>query len=75
MFIMAHEKRDLIVFRLVFFQMHMQYPIWAKNMLFCLKPHGVNCISANSKDSGVSAVSPEPLPVAYVISTLFSCAG
>ena len=61
---------------------HAQSPIWATDMHFCLKlPQGLYYMSANrkgSKGSGKTVLMrslAEPLLVANVISTIFSCAG
>ena len=53
---------------------HAQSPIWATDMRFCLNlPKGPFYMSAYSK--GCCAGLPERLLVAYMRSTLFSCAG
>ena len=68
------KKRDLVVFWFIVVQMLMHRPLFGlQTCIFGLKlPQGLFYMSADSKGSG-SAVSPEPLLIAYVISALFPC--
>ena len=69
-----------MVFRFVVLQRRMRSPLFGLQIsMFCLKlPQGFYYMSANSNDSGETVLMRRfvlTLQVAYMISTIFSCAG
>ena len=77
---LAHEKRDLMVFWFVVPQMRMRSPLFGvQTCIFASSFHKVSttCLRTAKAQARLHlcAGSPEPLLVAYVISTFFSCAG
>ena len=75
----VREKKDVMVFRFVVLQIRMHCPLfWLLTCVFALSflKAPATCLRTAKALARLRlcAVSPDPLLVAYVISTIFSCA-